>query len=80
MLLVQEVEAKRANLRALARDSAGGKVLPLLRCVLLIGRPLDLRVVQTPSGPIGVRRQQAFHHVRTVSQGKKTTGKKNRAK
>jgi len=32
-------EAKRASLRALARDTAEGKVLPLLRCALrLVGR------------------------------------------
>jgi len=72
MLLVQEVEAKRASLHALARDSAGGKVLPLLRCVLLIGRPLGRRVVQAPSEPIGMRRQQgALHYIRTISQEKK---------
>jgi len=76
MLFVPKVDAKRASFRALARDSTGGKVLPLLCFAILIGRPLGRRVARAPGGPIGVRRQQgAFHHVRTISPAAKTTAK-----
>jgi len=87
-LLVREIrnfekqhlsEVKRASLRALARDStlySGGKVPPFLRCALwLVGRSVGASL-RRRAGPIGMKCQGAFHHVRTISQGKKKQQKK----
>jgi len=50
---------------------------PTLALRSLIGRLLGRRVVQAPSGPIGVRRQQGtFYHVRTISRGKRQQAKR----
>jgi len=76
---VRRSEAKRASLRALARDSAlssGEEILSLSRYAFwLVGRSVGASL-RRGAGPMGMRcRQGAFHCVRAISPRRKTIRK-----